>query len=68
MKLWELQKGDIFDAPDIGEELYRFDHCDGMYSVCYNTKREVVHLSVLTPVRLIARQDHELFQDPDQQA
>ena len=50
MKLFELKKGDriIVDG-----EVVTFDHVDGMYSYCTVKSGDVVHFSVLTPVKKI---------------
>lgn len=56
MKLYELPRGSTFKI-DEGEllnheyqEIFFLDHLDGMYSVCYNSTGQIVHLSVSTPV------------------
>ena len=50
MKLFELKKGDkiMFDGVII-----TFHHVDGMYSYCTLENGDVVHLSVMTPVKKI---------------
>ena len=51
MKLFELKKGDriMMDG-----EVVVFDHVDGMYSYCkLEGGDNVVHLSVMTPVKKI---------------
>ena len=50
MKLFELNKGDkiIVDGVTV-----TFDHVDGMYSYCTLENGDVVHLSVMTPVKKI---------------
>ena len=63
MKLYELKKNDLFklDAESYDGYVFKFDHVDGMYSVCHvaeGTKNsegtgwigEVVHLAVYAPV------------------
>ena len=53
MKLYELKRNDMFKID--GQEdspIIRFDHVDGMYSVCY-IGENLVHLSASTPVILI---------------
>jgi len=55
MKLYDLDKGDFFRlAGDDNSPVIKFDHLDGMYSVCYLEKdgdfNELVHLAGFTPV------------------
>jgi len=59
MKLHELPRGSLFTV-DSGELLhtdkepvYRLDHLDGMYSVCYDMSKKLVHWSVVTPVKVV---------------
>lgn len=47
MKLYELNKGDYFKLNDV--EL-RFDHVDGMYSVCYDIAGHVYHIAAFAEV------------------
>jgi len=53
MKLYELTRGDKFIVhPDVEKEanVYTFVKLDGMYSICLDKEKEVVHWSVSTPV------------------
>jgi len=56
MLLHELPRGALF-VVDNGkiletgnEPVYRLDHLDGMYSVCYDRDNRVTHWAVFTPV------------------
>lgn len=57
MMLYELKRGDVFTVDSTGEGWkdypITFDHIDGMYSVCYNEDKEVIHLSASTPVIVV---------------
>lgn len=33
-----------------GEDIFKFDHLDGMYSVCYTLAGNLFHLGATTPV------------------
>ena len=35
------------------EEVYYFNHIDGMSSYCLNSKKEVVHLAAFTEVEIV---------------
>jgi len=54
--LHELKRGDLFKVdPDVlgikeVQEVYTFDHLDGMYSVCYTQGGQLRHWAVFTPV------------------
>lgn len=53
MKLNELQKGDRFtvDIPDAADQVYIFDHLDGMYSyIRVEGSDEITHFKHWTPV------------------
>lgn len=50
MKLFELKKGDKIIVDGVTVTFY---HVDGMYSYCTLENGDVVHLSVLTPVKKI---------------
>ena len=41
----------ILDSED--DEVYYFDHIDGMYSYCLNSKKEIVHLAAFTEVEIV---------------
>jgi len=38
--------------PEVGEE-YMFKHCDGMYSLCYDSKSNIVHLPAWSEVEVV---------------
>ena len=38
--------------PQVGEE-YMFHHCDGMYSLCYDSEKNRVHLPGWSEVEII---------------
>lgn len=51
MKLYELSAKSHFKVSDAyHDEIFFLEKLDGMYSVCYNDKGELIHLSIGTPV------------------
>lgn len=65
MKLYELSKRKIkvrlkstesgppaSIEPVVGEE-YMFQHCDGMYSLCYDSEGRIVHLPAWSEVEVV---------------
>lgn len=56
MKLYELLQKSHFKLTD-PEEIFFLDHIDGMYSLCYNDKGEVVHFAAWTEVIPIDKPD-----------
>jgi len=51
MKLYELPRHTYFTVEhDPSNEVFYFDHLDGMYSYCLTENKEVVHFPVWTPV------------------
>jgi len=57
MKLYELSRNDLFRIDQEGcEDMppLKFDHVDGMYSVCYNEEGQIVHVAAWTPVVKVA--------------
>lgn len=52
MTLLDLTRGDNFTIDGDDEQVYRFDHIDGLYSVCYTYDDEIVHVSAFAPVHL----------------
>lgn len=38
--------------PQVGE-VYRFSHCDGMYSLCYNSTEDIIHLPAWSEVEIV---------------
>lgn len=55
MKLYELPRKSHFTLED-PEEIFYFEHIDGMYSLCYNDKGEVIHFAAGTEVNPIDKQ------------
>lgn len=51
MKLYELPRN-VKIKTENGDE-YMFKHIDGMYSLCYTTKGDTVHLPAWTEVEVI---------------
>ena len=50
MKLYELEKGTMFTFPnEQGRAPIKFDHIDGMHSVCY-AGEHLVHIAAYTDV------------------
>jgi hypothetical protein len=62
MKLYDVPRGarvKVIATPETGEtynEVLQFQHCDGMYSLCYDEKGKPLHLSAWTEVEI---QDEE---------
>lgn len=52
MKLYEAPRNVKVRTIDGGNE-YMFKHIDGMYSLCYTDKGEVVHLAAWTEVEVL---------------
>jgi hypothetical protein len=55
MKLYELNRNSKFKFKQESNhslpiEEYTLDHIDGMYSVCYNSKGEVIHIAAFSDV------------------
>ena len=51
MKLYELPAKSNFKVVDAyPNEVFFLEHLDGMYSVCYNSQGDLIHLSIGTPV------------------
>ena len=54
MKLYELPRNTWIVLK--GEETpYFFEHVDGMYSLCRNTKGQVVHFAAWTEVKVLPK-------------
>jgi hypothetical protein len=54
MKLYELPRNTYFSIQeDPRQHVYLFDHLDGMYSVCYDTNNELIHLAAWTDVNIV---------------
>lgn len=62
MKLYEVPRGarvKVIAIPETGQtydEVLHFQHCDGMYSLCYDEKGKPVHIAAWTEVQI---QDEE---------
>ncbi len=53
MKLYELPRNTYFTIEDDpSQEVFLFDHIDGMYSVCYRGD-DMVHLAAWTDVQIV---------------
>lgn len=52
MKLYELPRNSFFTLED-PEVIYKLDHIDGMYSVCYTSEGDIIHLAAYTEVKPI---------------
>lgn len=53
LELRDIKKGSkLYLETDLGEEVFIFDHLDGVYSYCYgeNNKNRIIHLSFATPL------------------
>jgi hypothetical protein len=45
MKLYELTRDTYFTLPcEDNKEVYKLDHLDGMYSVCYDQSGQLTHV------------------------
>jgi len=54
MKLYELPRDSYFTInDDETKELFFFNHIDGMYSLCHNMKKEIIHFAAWTEVEHI---------------
>jgi hypothetical protein len=54
MKLYELPRNSYFtlnDDPD--KEVFLLERIDGMYSSCYNSDEELIHLAAFTDVEFV---------------
>lgn len=49
VQLYTLRNKSFFKFPD-SPEVYQFMRPDGMYSVCYNSKDELLHFAVFAEV------------------
>lgn len=62
MKLYELPRRSFFkfekDINVLSDEIYLFDKIDGMYSICYNIKRNIIHFKATTEVEKIDKPDY----------
>lgn len=57
MKLYEIPSGSIFRVNDDQDKTkLKFDHIDGMYSVCYTVDtNELVHIAAFASVTVLRR-------------
>lgn len=54
MKLYELHKNDNFMLLDDDTmQVFTFSKVDGMYSVCFNSDGEIVHIKAYADVVLV---------------
>ena len=54
MKLYELPRNSYFSIQDDPtQEIFLFDHVDGMYSVCFTMQQELFHLAAWTDVNVV---------------
>ena len=53
-----LEKPSTPPASPTPDDILRFSHCDGMYSLCYNSDNTPVHLAAYTEVEIIGRWEH----------
>jgi hypothetical protein len=52
MKLYDIpEKSKIYCEVSDGSKYIIFDHPDGMYSYCVTEKGEIIHLSMVTPLK-----------------
>ena len=51
-KLYDLNRGTKFTVPE-SEEVFTFDHIDGMYSYCTTPDGETFHPAAWTEVRVV---------------
>lgn len=48
VKLYNVKRDSVVSLSD--DEVFKFDHIDGMYSVCYTLAGNLFHLAATTPV------------------
>lgn len=53
--LYEVPRNSICSLTEASVAAFRFDHVDGMYSVCYTAGNELFHLSASADVYLWER-------------
>jgi hypothetical protein len=54
MKLYELHRNNYFVIEnDPSQEVFLFDHIDGMYSVCYDLNKNTINFAAWTPVNIV---------------
>ena len=52
MKLYEVPNNNYVRIQGT-EDVFYFDHLDGMYSFCKDSEGNIIHLSVGTPVEIV---------------
>lgn len=54
MKLWDVPRHSKIKL-DLGnkEEILNFDHVDGMYSLCFDSRGRPVHIAAWTEVEVV---------------
>jgi hypothetical protein len=51
MKLFELSRNSCFTFPDDNtKQVFRLDHIDGMYSMCYDTQDNLYHIAAFEEI------------------
>ena len=54
MKLYELKRNSYFIInDDPNKEVFLLESIDGMYSRCYNSDEELIHLAAFTDVEFV---------------
>ena len=54
MKLYELPRNTYFTLQeDAKQQIYLFEHIDGMYSVCYDLNDNLIHIAAWTDVQIV---------------
>jgi hypothetical protein len=55
VKLLEIRRN---TKVKIGDEVYEFQHTDGMYSLCYDKEGRPVHFAVWTDATVVDEEDN----------
>ena len=50
MKLYELKRGTYFKLQEDTEAIFKLDHIDGMYSMCYTEQGDMCHIYAFAEV------------------
>lgn len=48
VRLYNVKRDSVISLA--GDEIFKFDHIDGMYSVCYTLAGNLFHIAATTPV------------------
>jgi hypothetical protein len=48
VKLYNVERDSVVSLA--GDEIFKFDHIDGMFSVCYTLAGNLFHIAATTPV------------------